>query len=308
MTIDSLKIQLLEAYSVENLNELTSSIIDFYRNKQQRSLIQICSIINDFYFLADTTDKKLFSKLIMMYHPDKILVYRKAISDSTSSEALQYFAHILPVLGKLKQLKSLTDYEVLPPNEFEEEYGWSYMNTDDDYYLVREDDETVQGLYDEENADGFGYYGVNQELPEGSFIEAVKRKIYGPMQVNFPVHQLEDMEEIEMAEYEIEDLTGIEYCTYVAILDLSYNQIVDISALENCKFIQELYLPGNQIYYIDSLCDLTDLRVADLSNNKIEDISPLFSLKALEFVNLMGNNLPPAQINQLKANGVVVVA
>lgn len=305
MDIFALKEQLVASYSVENLNELTSQLIAFYKNKHQANLKHICAIVNDHYPFAEPTDKKLFSKLIMLYHPDKLSSYHAAIAECSNEDSLQYYAHIVPVLSIIGQLNSQPDSYVLPPDEFEQEYGWNYQSTDSDYFVVREEDETVHNLYDEENLDGFGFSG--QELIEGSFLEAVKRKIYGPMHINFPVHQLEDMEEIEMAEYEIESLEGVEYCTYVTIMDLSYNSIFDVSLLEHCTLLQELYLSDNQIHYIDAFYHMADLRVLDLSNNSIEDISVLLHLKGLEFVNLLGNPVSPMQIKQLKTNGVVVV-
>ncbi len=299
------KNQLIEAYSIENLNVLTSNIIACYKNKQQNNLRRICNIINDFYPFAEPHDKKLFSKLIMLYHPDKISEYQNAINCCSSDESLQYYAHIIPVLEVIQKLPDDAYSDLLPPEDFEAEYGWNYQSTDDDYYILREDDETIQGLFDEEN-DEFGF-GGGQQLPYGSFLEAVKRKIYGPMQINFPVHLLEDMEEIEMAEYEISDLYGVEYCTYCVILDLSYNNIYDLSRLEHCTYIQELYLSDNEINSIDALYHMPDLKIVDLSNNEIRDISPLLRNTGIEFVNIMGNPVSSDQINRLKENGVVVV-
>ncbi|MBI9069142.1 MAG: leucine-rich repeat domain-containing protein [Salinivirgaceae bacterium] len=193
------------------------------------------------------------------------------------------------------------------PKEFEEEYGWNYQPSDDEYYIVNESDDTVNYLYDEENVDEFSYFAEGEILSENSFIASLKRKIYGPMQINFPTHLLEDLEEIEMAEYEISELDGVEFCVHAKNMDLSYNQIFDISKLEHCVFIQELYLGNNSIHYIDSLYHMPDLRILDLSNNQVEDISPILKSKSLEFANLIGNPIPVAQINMLKEMGVAVV-
>lgn len=304
MSIANLKSQLIAAYSPENLNELTSSIIGFYKNKKNEALKQICNIINNHYSFVDSADKKLFSKMIMLYHPDKISHYHSKINACRSEIELQHYAHIIPVLSNLNNISN-TVSDLLSPKDFEAEYGWNYQSMESDYFVVRENDDTHQGWFDEENDSGF--FGQVQPLPEGSFIDAVKRKLYGPIQINFPFHLLEDMEEIEMAEYEIEELTGVEHCTYVTILDLSYNNIFDVSKLEHCNYIQELYLSNNNIHYIDSLYYMPDLRVVDLSNNQIEDINVLLNHKGLEFVNLLGNPLAFSQIKQLQANGVVVV-
>lgn len=305
MSNDNLKSQLIEAYSNENLNELTSSIIGFYKNKQNKALEQICNMVNKHYSFADVNDKKLFSKLVMLYHPDKITQYHDHINACQSDAELQQFTHIIPVLNNLSNFSTVAN-DLMSPKDFEAEYGWNYQSMESDYFVVREEDETVHGWFDEENDDGF--FGQVQPLPEGSFIDAVKRKLYGPIHINFPYHLLEDMEEIEMAEYEIEELTGVEHCTFVTILDLSYNNIFDITKLEHCTYIQELYLSNNNIHYIDCLYHMPDLRVLDLSNNQIEDITVLLNHKGLEFVNLLGNPVSFTQIKQLQANGVVVVS
>lgn len=304
MGITTTKSELIEVYSHENLNELTSKIIGFYKSRQSNALQQICNLINKHYSFADSNDKKLFSKLIMLYHPDKISFYHDEIRACKTDVDLQRFSHIVSVLNNLSNFSEATN-DLLSPSDFEAEYGWNYQSVENDYFIVREDDETVQGWFDEENDDG--YFGQIQPLPEGSFIDAVKRKLYGPIQINFPFHLLEDMEEIEMAEYEIEDLSGVEHCTYVTILDLSYNNIFDISKLEHCTYIQELYISNNNIHYIDSLYHMPDLRVLDLSNNQVEDITVLLNHKGLEFVNILGNPVSFTQVKQLQANNVVVV-
>lgn len=88
------------------------------------------------------------------------------------------------------------------------------------------------------------------------------------------------------------DLTGLEYCTDLTVLDLHGNQITDIGCLAN-------------------LTNLTDLELGD---NGISDISPLVQnegLAAGDYIDLRGNPLSSDSINthipQLQARGVTVV-
>ena len=299
--------RLINAYSEANLNLITSKIITYNKAKQNQNLEQMWKLVCNYSKADLENNTKCFSKLIMLFHPDKIADYHKQINSCSTAMELENFSHIIPMLSLVENMSNHNRTSFKTPNEFEQEYGWNYANTAEDYYVVREEDDSVSHLYDEENLDDSFTYGSGPVYPDESFIGAVKRKIYGPVQMQFPTHQLEDFEEIEMVEYEIEQLDGIEFCTYVKILDLSYNQIYDISKLEYCIYIQELYLQNNKISFIDALVYLQDLRVLDLANNQITDISILFELKCLEFVNLLSNPVPASQIKELKKLGVVVV-
>lgn len=307
MSFQQLQKQLLDTYSDENLNLLTSKIIDFNKAKQKENLEQMWKLVCDYSKQDNSENSKFFAKLIMLFHPDKRADYHEQIKACKSEIELENYAYIIPMLSLVNNFSVYNNSTFKSPNEFEQEYGWNYENSAEDYYVVRGDDDTVNPLFDEENIDDNFTFGTGSVYPEDSFIGAVKRKIYGPIQIQFPTHQLEDFEEIEMVEYEIELLDGIEFCTYVKTLDLSYNQIYDVSKLEHCIYLQELYLQNNKISYIDALGFLPDLRVLDLANNQIADVSILYELKCLEFVNLLGNPVPMSQINHLKKLGVVVV-
>lgn len=139
------------------------------------------------------------------------------------------------------------------------------------------------------------------------FIDAVKRKIYGTIDIDLPVYLLEDLDEIEMVEYDITHLTGIDWCKYAIHIDLSGNKIIEIRELATLKRLEELYLSNNKISYIEPLFNLDKLRVLDLSFNDISDISPLFYLPELEYVNLTGNPVSEEQIARLVQNDVIVI-
>ncbi len=298
---------LIQAFSTENLNHITSKIIQFHRRKNISALQKIARIVSEFYPMDPDNKSRLFSNLIILFHPDKVKTYHETILQVKHPEELLKFNYITAVLAAIDQIGSPNENVLLPPDEFEMEYGWNYRPMEDDYYVTREEQEPRNFWFDEENPDQNPYDDTTEGLYNATFLSALKRKIYGPTYIDFPVHQLEDMEEIEMAEYEIEDLEGIEFCRYVRLLDLSLNAIVDISLLAQCSHIEELFLGSNQILYIDPLQHLSELRMLDLSGNKVADISPLLELQKLEFVNLIGNPVSDRQIQNLKSKGVVVI-
>ncbi len=309
MSLAHIKNQLIQAYTQENLNEITTRIIAFNKQKNHHALRSLGKIVNDFTPFDVQNEQKLFARLIMLYHPDKLKEYQQTILGAQQAQTLQEMMHIVSVSESLPQLEQTEGRAgLMDPEDFEKEYGWNYAPSESDYYMADPEDETVDYLFDEENPEMNGFGEQAAPLPEGSFIAAVKQKIYGPMQVHFPFHLLEDMEEIEMADYGIEYLDGIEYCTYVKILDLSLNALFDIHKIQHCCYIQELYLSDNDIYNIDALANLQDLHNLDVANNRISDISALYHLPCLKFVNLLNNPVSQAQIDYLQGKGVVVVS
>jgi hypothetical protein len=301
--------QLREVYSLENLNWLTTKILLFYKEKRFGHLRKMESLVNTFFAFYEEKNNRVFNRLVMLYHPDKHKQIQLALAQlpiQTSEQNLCQYAHIVPMLQLVRNLENDRG-GFTTPEEFEEEYGWNYQPGFGIFTDESRETEHYQGLYDEENPDDY-FSPIDEEFEqEPDFITSVKRKIYGPMAIRFPVHQLEDLEEIEMAEYEISDLGGIEYCRYVQVLDLSFNQIEDITPLVALEHLKELNISSNSIGLIDSLAALDNLRILDISDNEITDISPLFLLMSLEFVNLMGNPVPKWQIEKLKEKGVVVV-
>ena len=75
------------------------------------------------------------------------------------------------------------------------------------------------------------------------------------------MYLLEDLEEIEMADYEIESLDGIEACRYARVVDLTNNNLTDLTDLGHLHQVERLYLSNNHIGMIDSLSNLTVLQV-----------------------------------------------
>ncbi len=307
MDLQQIQTQLLLDFSSTNLTLLSSKIIAFHKKKNFNALRKVGNIVSEFVPFNEESNARLFSKLIVLFHPDKMNDYHKQIVTTDNWESLQTFSYLKSVLVTIDSIAENTAHGILTPDEFEEEYGWNYRPSDDDYFITQEEAEPVSHWFDEENPDDNYFYTDGQGVPDGSFLTALKRKIYGPSYIDFPVHLLEDLEEIEMAEYEIEDLEGIEFCVYAKVIDLSYNLIFDIARIAKCTFVQELYLAANQIHYIDALASMQDLRMLDLSGNRVQDLSPLFKLNSLEYVNLLGNPVLNQQVMQLKQNGVVVV-
>ncbi|MFW5799900.1 MAG: leucine-rich repeat domain-containing protein, partial [Spirochaetota bacterium] len=79
---------------------------------------------------------------------------------------------------------------------------------------------------------------------------------------------LKDITSIYATYSNIENLSGIEYCTNLTVLNLNGNKISDISLL----------------------AELKNLKVLDIGHNKISDISPLSQLTELKELWITNNN------------------
>lgn len=292
MNLKELYSKLKEAYSDENLNIITGKLIELYKSKNFGEIRELANSISEIVAIDEEKDAKCFSKLIVLYHPDKGELYRKAIKKhflESDSENLTKYSHIL----LLKNIENITSEFSDEDIDYRPEYSW-----------------------DEEQSDGYHFYNAeeveNEEaLTENqfdkSFYNAIKLREYGNLNIEFPSYYLEDIEDFELVSYGIETLDGVEHCKHVVTLDLSNNNIVDISELWSLDKLEELYLANNQVGYIDALCNLFRIRVIDLSGNQIDEISPLMELEKLEYVNLVGNKISIDEINKLKEKGVIVI-
>jgi len=78
------------------------------------------------------------------------------------------------------------------------------------------------------------------------------------------------------------DLTNLQECSRLEILDLSNNMIetLDLTPLQNCSTLKEICLRGNHLVNLDlwPLVQCPDLEVLDLSENRLHriDLSPVF--------------------------------
>jgi len=103
----------------------------------------------------------------------------------------------------------------------------------------------------------------------------------------------------------IKDLTGLEKCPNIALINLAKNEVENISAIKDLKNLQSLDLSNNKIADITPLAGLTGLQYIELSNNQVQDISALKELKKLSALYIAGNQIgdltPIAEITRLSS-------
>ncbi|MBE0677435.1 MAG: leucine-rich repeat domain-containing protein [Bacteroidales bacterium] len=293
MDTQELQHKLQEAYSVKNLNNISLTLINLYRAGDYASLQRISELISDYVSVPITNDGKGFSKLIMLYHPDRASWHLKEINrlaGENNFDRLLEYSHILK-LERIEEIAvALKSYEDI---DYSPVYEW---DLEADGFTIINDSEPADILITKTNTKRVGY----------SFYDAVKIREYGHTDIEYPSIYLEETEEIELSSSDINDLYGVQFCINARIIDVSDNRISDITPLFGLTKLEEMNLSDNQIGYLDGIGNLVNLKSILISGNYIEDLSPLFELPMLEYADLRENRVYVEQINTLIESGVVV--
>jgi len=93
----------------------------------------------------------------------------------------------------------------------------------------------------------------------------------------------------ELRTNQIADISPLSGLTGLKSLDISNNQITDISALSGLTALETLALYNNQIADISALSGLSNLTSLDMEHNQITDITPLSGLTELKSLELSSN-------------------
>ncbi|MCG8702452.1 MAG: leucine-rich repeat domain-containing protein [Bacteroidales bacterium] len=294
MDIKTLYNDLIKAFSNENLNIITGKLIMLYKNKNYSKIDEIVEKISDIIPINEEKNAKRFSKLIMLYHPDKGEQVRREINDlyqQNNYDQLHKYAHILLIGDIDKVIVDELDDDI----DYHPEFGWDLVDTNGFTYRN----------FDDDNEQEFDNVIIDYER---SFFNLIKIREYGRVDIELPSYYLENFEEFELAYSGLETLDGVEYCIHARTLDVSNNSLTELGNLWYLKDLEELYLGNNEIGYIDALSNLSKLKVLDLSGNVVDDISPLLKLVNLEHVNLIGNPVSEHQVDLLEAKGITVIS
>lgn len=293
MKISELQHKLQEAYSVNNLNNISLTLINLYRAGNFATLQRISEIISDFVTVTIKDDGKGFSKLMMLYHPDRASYHISEINrlaGENNFDRLLEYSHILK-LDRIEEISvAMKSYEDI---DYSPVYEWDF---EADGFTILNDSEPVDILKTKTNTKRVGY----------SFYDAVKIREYGHTDIDYPSIYLEETEEFELSSSDINDLYGVLFCINARTIDVSDNRISDITPLFGLTKLEEINLSDNQIGYLDGIHNLVNLKSILISGNYIEDLSPLFELPMLEYADLRDNKVDVEQINALIESGVVV--
>ncbi|MEJ6950725.1 leucine-rich repeat domain-containing protein [Natronospora cellulosivora (SeqCode)] len=110
----------------------------------------------------------------------------------------------------------------------------------------------------------------------------------------YPV-DVEEIESLAIANWNIDSLLGIEYLTGLKRLNLTMCDLVDLAPLSKLYGLEILNLDYNFIDDLKPLSNLTNLGELSLVDNYIEDISYLKNLTALNTLDITGNSILPIE-------------
>ncbi|HLN21589.1 MAG TPA: leucine-rich repeat domain-containing protein [Bacteroidales bacterium] len=294
MTVRELHNELIEAYSVDNLNTISLVLINLFKEKNYPVLQKISDLIREYTDIRIADNGKGFSTLMMLYHPDRAVYHIDQINKLAAENnlaGLMKYSHILK-LDRIGEIASSAAYEDI---DYSPVYDWDMSEFFEEGYRIFDADEREEKI----TAEYLKKSGC-------TFYDALKIREFGDADANYPLYYLEEMEDFQMSSFGINDLDGIQLCTRARILNLSNNKISDLVPLTGLDYVEKLDLSDNEIGFIDSIGTLKTLRSVHLNNNYIEDISPLYGLYNLEYVSLAGNNIDTDQINHLGELGIIV--
>jgi Leucine-rich repeat (LRR) protein len=160
-----------------------------------------------------------------------------------------------------------------------------------------------------------GLVGCGGSTPAGEAVtfpdpnlEAAVREVLNKPQGDIYASELARLRGLHAGGRDIQDLTGLEYCTKLENVNLPYNQISDLSPLANLTSLLALNLAENQIRDLFPLADLTKLQALALTQNQIDSIAPVVNLTSLSRLYLYSNQIsdvsPLANLTNLTSVGI----
>ena len=295
-TIDSIYHKLKKQVNQARLKDITVDIIARYRARDLNGLSFYAELLG--IEPSESGLSRMFARVIQHYHPDKLTKILNEIELHFRNNRLE----------ELARLKNIFIFDVPPQRAVhrdERTVDETYAYSDDDFGY---DEKTP---YDEDAAgvDEADEFEEAYDDHEYGFIEALTRLILGNLDFTITIEDVQSIEgELDLSDYDIVDLKGVEHCMNISGLNLSGNHISGIAPLSRLTQLESLFLSGNRIRNINALADLANLKELDLSFNEVEDISVLKKLEGLLYVNLLGNPVrDTGTIRELTDRGVLVV-
>jgi hypothetical protein len=275
--------------NAESLKELSLIIIDAYRSRNRLKLKLFAESISHGAPVEDEDDNRLFLRLIKHFHPDRLNYFLKDIESAFVAGDIEKlgFYHNLITAGLSVDRAYARRYDLC----FSETYRYDEM---DFGFSVSEEDEGSDERDDVEE--------------EFDILRAVKAAYLGNLDFVLAPEDLASMSgDLDLSDFNIHDLEGLQYCCNVTRLNLSNNRIYSIRQIRHLVHLEELFISNNSIAGIGPLKGLSNLMIVDLSNNEIDDPSPLLELENLQFVNLENNPLADSEVVEMLMERCVVV-
>ncbi|MBU0984263.1 MAG: leucine-rich repeat domain-containing protein, partial [candidate division Zixibacteria bacterium] len=244
------------------------------------------------------------------------LTWTASGDDSTSGTAASYdlrMSHAGIHWGNFDSAQQVTGLPSPKPAGQVEQFTVLGLQTDSTYYFslrVSDENGNYQGASNCVSATCFNDFTVT--IPDTGLQAAIRDRISKPSG-DILKSDLTGITDLPADDRAIADLTGLEYCENLIMLNIIGNNVSDLSPLTNLSQLTQLHagqnvisditpiaglsgltwlrLNENQITDISSLAGLTALTELDLQANSIESLSAVSALTSLESLNLSYNNI-----------------
>lgn len=132
-----------------------------------------------------------------------------------------------------------------------------------------------------------------QIFPDKNLEEAVRRYVFEKRNTEEPItaEDVATISTITARDKGIQDLTGLEHCKRLMLLELPGNKVSDLTPIAGLDLLQSLTLTDNEVEDISPLQGLKRLQYIELSGNRVSDISALEGLEAMNSAYLSGNQI-----------------
>jgi len=128
------------------------------------------------------------------------------------------------------------------------------------------------------------------QIPDLRLEKGLRRILQEPIRLLYR-DDLARIRTLSLRGSEIQSVVGLEHCTNMTALDLTFNKISDLKPLAGLTALTELNLSSNLLVDVSPLNALVALKDLDLSFNRVSDVSTLSNLDALTELNLSFNLL-----------------
>jgi hypothetical protein len=130
-------------------------------------------------------------------------------------------------------------------------------------------------------------------FPDANLEKAVRKQVFAKRFNDEPI-VADDVQRISQVigrDLEITNLSGLEHCRDLMLIDLSTNSISDLEPLAKLTKLQSVDLSHNAIESIEALAMLTKIQYLKVSHNRIENIEVMSKLKNCHSLYLSNNKI-----------------
>jgi len=170
-----------------------------------------------------------------------------------------------------------------------EQFEVTGLDTDSTYYFalrVFDENGNYEGVSNCVSATCFNDFVVL--IPDADLLAAVRSKVGKPTG-DIMKSDMITVIDLTATDQSISDLTGLEYCSNMTILNVINNSISDLSPLSQLAKLEQFHAGGNAIVDLTPLSALSGLTVLRIGTNQIADLSPISGLTNLTELDIQSN-------------------